>query len=205
MKRIVYSVLTGAMVLSMTACSGGGTDGTVSVSLSEPYSMAAEFTCGELAGTAALSYLGDDAWEAEFSAPDSLAGVKLAFLDGNVTASYKGLTFSVPQTAIPVKTSLGQLFDVLEDAAEDGTVSCKIKDDSCVIEDAVDAGEYTLTLDKNGTPLSFAMPNQNLEMTFSGFSGGAAQTTAAAGATTAESTETTETTVETSETAAQAE
>lgn len=201
MKRVVYSVLTGAVVLSMTACSGGGADGTVSVSLSDPYSMTAEFTCGELMGTAALSYLGDDAWEAEFSAPDSLAGVKLSFLDGNVTASYKGLTFSVPQTAIPVKTSLGQLFDVLEDAAEDGTVSCKIKDDSCVIEDSVDAGEYTLTLDKNGTPLSFAMPNQCLEMTFSGFSGGTAQTTAA-GATTAESTETT---TDTSETVPQAE
>lgn len=198
MKRIVYSALIGAATLGLTACGSGGTDGTVAVSLSEPYSMTAEFTCGDLIGTAGLSYLGDEAWEAEFSAPDSLAGVKLAYLDGTVTASYKGLTFSVPQSAIPVKTSLGQLFDVLEDATNDGMVECKIKDDTCVIEDSVDAGEFTLTLDKNGTPLSFVMPNQSLEMTFTDFSTGAQQTTVS-GDTTAAATETT---VSESETAA---
>ena len=186
MKHRVFGALAGAALLSLTACDGtGGADGTVSVSLAEPYSMTAEFTCGDLSGTAALSYLGNEAWEAEFSAPDSLSGVKLSFLDGNVTASYKGLSFSVPQTAVPVKTSLGQLFEVLEDAAEDGTVDCKIKYDRCVIEDKVDAGDYTLTLDKNGTPLSFEMPNQTLEMQFSGFAAGTAQTTTAAETTTA--------------------
>ena len=107
-------------------------------------------------------------------------------LDGNVTI-LKGLTFSVPQTAVPVKASLGQLFTVLEKAGADGTLDCVIEDGLCVIEGNLDAGSYTLTLTEQGAPASFAMPNLNLEMTFSGFSadGAPADTTPATGTTTA--------------------
>ena len=56
------------------------------------------------AGT--LSRLGDGAWSVAFAEPSTLAGVVLDFSGGEVTASYKGLGFSVPQSAMPAKSVL---------------------------------------------------------------------------------------------------
>ena len=188
MKRFVCAALFCVISCTATACGKTGDAGTVSVNLAEPFSMEAEFTCGDLTGAAGISHGGTEVWDATFTAPDSLAGVTLSYLDGNVTASYKGLTFSVPQSAVPVKASLGQLFTVLEQAGKDGSLDCIKKDGFCVIEGSLDAGTYTLTLEENGAPAAFSMPNLKLEMSFQNFASGSGNTGTG---TTAPTTETT--------------
>ena len=44
--------------------------------------------------------------------------MKLEFSEGNVIASYKGLTFSVPQSAVPVKAMMLNLIMAVDDNAK---------------------------------------------------------------------------------------
>ena len=104
-----------------------------------------------------------------FSQPDSLAGVQLAFLDGQVTASYKGLSFSVPQSAMPVKSMLTIFIDLVGELDGKTELDCVKEGDVCVVEGSVEQGSYTLTLDQKGIPLKFEMPNQKLVMELSNF------------------------------------
>ena len=54
----------------------------------------------------------------EFSSPNTLAGVLLSYRDDNVEASYKGLSFSVPKSALPLKAIISSLIDVVDTTAE---------------------------------------------------------------------------------------
>ena len=66
---------------------------------------------------ATLTRYGTDAWCVLFSEPQTLAGVQLDFLDDEVKASYKGLEFSVPQSAQAIRTELEDLMNIIDDMA----------------------------------------------------------------------------------------
>ena len=111
--------------------------------------------------------LSENTWEAEFDEPNSLSGVKLEFSEGTVNASYKGLSFSVPQSALPVKSMMLNLISAVEENALKDELSGNEKDGRLEIEGTLDGGDYVLCVDKEGRISSFAMENNKLMMTFS--------------------------------------
>ncbi len=124
----------------------------------------------------------DKIWNAEFSQPSTLSGVELVFEDGMVSASYKGLAFSIPKDALPVQSALQNLILVSDNLEalncetsddEDSNTSdikCTIEKDLCSIKGTIDNGEFELITDKQGIPLTFTMENFNLTIEFSNFS-----------------------------------
>ena len=169
MKKLLLCGLT-ALCLAGTGCGiGGGESGKVQVDLQQPFQVDAKLTVDETQAEASISRYGDQAWDVTFSQPDSLAGVQLAFLDGQVTASYKGLSFSVPQSAMPVKSMLSIFSEVAGELDGQKELDCVKEGDTCVVEGSVEQGSYTLTLDQQGIPLKFEMPNQKFEMQLTNF------------------------------------
>ena len=109
-------------------------------------------------------------WEADFSEPDSLAGVVLQF-DGNaVSASYKGLAFSVPKAALPAKNMLMLAAEALDAAADSQELHCKAQEDGtyCWAGNS-DAGSYTVTFAETGEPIAFEMPSQPCKITLTNY------------------------------------
>ena len=124
----------------------------------------------------------DKIWNAEFSQPSTLSGVEIVFEDGMVSASYKGLAFSIPKDALPVQSALQNLILVSDNLEalncetsddEDSNTSdikCTVEKDLCSIKGTIDNGEFELITDKQGIPLTFTMENFNLTIEFSNFS-----------------------------------
>ena len=110
---------------------------------------------------------GEGVWEIEFSQPNTLSGVKLEFSEVNVLASYKGLSFSVPQSAVPVKAMMLNLIKAVEDNAKLAELSGEESNGMLKISGSLDGGDYTLTVDKDGLLSGFEMPNNKLTMKFS--------------------------------------
>lgn len=131
----------------------------------------------------------DKIWNAEFSQPSTLSGVELVFEDGMVSASYKGLAFSIPKDALPVQSALQNLIlvsDSLEalncETSDDensstSNIKCTVENDLCSIKGNIDNGEFELITDKQGTPLTFTMENFSLTIEFSDFSKNTADAT----------------------------
>ena len=86
MKRIFTFVLTAAAVISMTACS---LSERISASrrngLGMGFSAEASIVIDRLEAEGTVKRFGEGAWEIEFSAPNTLSGVKLEFSEGKVT------------------------------------------------------------------------------------------------------------------------
>lgn len=123
-------------------------------------------TLDKLQAEGTLHRFGDAMWDIEFTAPNTLSGVKLSFSEGNVDASYKGLSFSVPQSALPVKAMMLNLIEAVDDNARLAELKGEEKDDTLEISGKLEGGEYIITVDKDGRLLSFEMPNNKLKMLF---------------------------------------
>ena len=116
-----------------------------------------------------LTRYGTDAWRVEFTEPAALSGVQLDFLDNEVTASYKGLEFSVPQTAQAIRTELEGLMEVVDTMALATELEGTEKDGTLLCEGELETGSYTLTLTEDGVPVSFSLPSYGVVITFDSF------------------------------------
>ena len=169
----------------LTGCAAGQQTADFSPKLDGAYTAEAELEYGS-GQTAALTVTryGKGQWETAFSAPPALEGVVLQFEGDAVTASYKGLQFSVPKSALPAKNMLTLATDALDHAAETQPLPCTAQDDGtyCYAGDA-ESGSYTLRFSGSGEPLSVEMPSQPFTLRFSSLRvlspGPAAATTAA--------------------------
>ena len=167
MKRVFTFVSTLAVVLCLTACAVPvGSKSSRKNGLSSPFSASVSITLDRLEAEGSIKRFGEGVWEIEFSEPNTLSGVKLEFSEGNVIASYKGLTFSVPQSAVPVKAMMLNLMKAVDENAKTEELSGKEDGDMLKIEGTLDGGDYTLTVDKDGLLSGFDMPNNKLTMRF---------------------------------------
>ncbi len=168
MKRIFTFVLTIGAVLCLAACAvtKGGSSSRRN-GLGSAFSAAASITIDRLEAQGEIKHYGEGVWEIEFSEPNTLSGVKLEFSEGNVLASYKGLSFSVPQSAVPVKAMMLNLIKAVEDNAKLDELSGEESDGMLKISGSLDGGDYTLSVDGNGLLSGFEMPNNKLSMKFS--------------------------------------
>ncbi|MDE7363680.1 MAG: hypothetical protein K2N27_02145 [Ruminococcus sp.] len=163
--------------------------------LNSSFSSDVTITLDKLTAEGTVKRMGENEWEVEFSSPNTLSGVNLAFSQGNVNASYKGLNFSVPKSALPVKAMLVNMIEAVDTNARSEELKGSDKDGVFQIAGSLDGGDYVLMLDSNGNIKSFDMPNNLLKIDFSEvkmIQGITAETT-----TEQETTVTTETTAET--------
>ena len=135
--------------------------------LAAAFSADASITIEKLSAEGVLTRSGKGEWDMEFSSPDTLSGVRLGFSDGSVTASYKGLSFSVPQSAVPVKAMMLNLIKAVDEKAELSELKGEEKDDVLRISGELEGGSYVLSVDSEGLLSSFEMPNDSLTMSFS--------------------------------------
>ncbi|MCM1530055.1 MAG: hypothetical protein NC093_08695 [Alistipes sp.] len=196
MKKLLSSVLVFVMIFCLASCSlpvkAPGSKGKRDNSLNSQFTSQMTVCLEKLVAEGTVSRFGDGLWEAEFESPGTLSGVKLSFADGNVTASYKGLSFSVPRSAIPVKAMLVNLMDAVDSAAREAQLTGTEKDGVFEITGELEGGGYTLSVDSDGNICSFEMPNNLLKMTFTEVKASAApktETTLPAEETTEEVTE----------------
>ena len=167
MKRVFTFAIVVVFMFCLTAC----TVPKVSKSsrrngLGAAFSATADITIDRLTAKGAVKRYGEGIWEIEFSEPNTLSGVKLEFSEGSVVASYKGLSFSVPQSALPVKAMMLNLMKAVDDNAKLEELSGEERDGCLKISGSLDGGDYTMTVDENGTLSGFEMPNNKLTMKF---------------------------------------
>lgn len=157
--------------LLLTSCTPAPSGGDFSPKLDESYSVHAEMDYADgLSAQLSLTRYGDQLWEAAFTEPASLAGVVLTFDSGAVSASYKGLEFTVPKSALAAKNMLLYVTDALNAAAAADQLPCTPQDDgSWVCTGDSDGGAYTLAFSADGLPLGFELPAQPLKLSFSAY------------------------------------
>ena len=169
MKRIFTFVLTAAAAICLTACSVADVGrSSRKNSLGCGFSADVSIKMDRLEAEGTIKRFGDGVWEIEFSEPNTLSGVKLEFSEGNVLASYKGLSFSVPQSAVPVKAMMLNLIKAVDGNAKESELKGEEKDGLFQVKGSLDGGDYVLTVDDGGLVSGFDMPNNKLTMRFTG-------------------------------------
>lgn len=169
MKRIFATLCMGAVLLSVYGCAMQPASGNVNNRLDGAFTTEVTLTTADSETKGILTRYGNEAWSVTFTEPSALDGVKLDFLDDEVTASYKGLEFSVPQSAQAVRTMLEELMDIVDEMAIEPEIVCKQNEEGAVCEGEIDEGKYTLTFDKEGVPKTFSLPPYGLTITFDTF------------------------------------
>lgn len=171
MKKLSALFMSFVFAVTLSACdAGAGKTSMEQPELSSSFSCNAEITCGDTEATATVTRLGKSAWDTEFQSPKTLAGVKLSLLDDEMTASYKGLSFSVPKSALPLKSVIMNFSEAIDLQAEKTSLEGKAKDGIITIEGECTGGEYKLKLDETtGGLTGFEMPAYELVIIFTDF------------------------------------
>lgn len=164
------------MMLSLCGCGGKG-DTKCVPDLNKPFCLSAEIDYDGLVSEAKFQRIGNADWKVEFSSPNTLSGVILTFKDSNVEASYKGLSFSVPKSALPLKSIISAFIDIADTVAGQPEITGTEKNDMVVTEGDAELGKYEMCFDKNGCLTEFSMPNLNLTIKFTQCSDGITNTT----------------------------
>lgn len=167
-RNVLFSVLP---VCLLWGCTGGTAEADFQPVLDPSFTVQAqmEYADGQQA-TLALTRLGDGQWDMTFSEPSALSGVTLSFDGEAVSASYKGLQFTVPKSALGAKTMLLYVTDVLDSVSADPATAYLAQDDGTWSTTGdCDGGSYTLVFTSEGELASFSLPNQPLTLTFSDY------------------------------------
>lgn len=167
MKRLFAFAAAVITALMLTACAVPTKNETTRKNeLGKAFSASAHIIIGKLDAQGDIQRFGDGMWSIEFSSPNTLSGVKLSFSEGETEASYKGLEFSVPQSALPVKSMMLNLIAAVDSNARLEELRGEENGDILEISGSLDGGDYVLSVDKDGRLCGFAMPNNELTMTF---------------------------------------
>ena len=154
MRRLITFAIVIVAALCLCACSVSVGDKTEKPNgLAGAFQASATVTIENLEAQGTISRFGNGMWQVEFS-------------EGNVSASYKGLNFSVPQSALPVKAMMLNLMSAVDDLASNPELSGEEENGMLKITGSLDGGEYILMTDENGNIASFEMPNNNLKIVF---------------------------------------
>lgn len=195
MKKLLTSMLVCMVIFAVVSCSSPMKQTSKRQNnLNTQFSAVMNISLDKLNADGTITRLSDGNWEAEFESPNTLSGVKLSFEGNNVTASYKGLNFSVPRSAIPVKAMLTNLISAVDSAAREEELQGTENEGLLNINGSLDGGDYTLSVDSNGNIHTFEMPNNLLKIAFSDVNSvSAPQTSQTTEAVTNSETESTET------------
>jgi len=168
MKKFFVALISFFALIVITSCNSPLSEKSYRENgLKSGFESDVKISLDKLNVTGRVKRLAENTWEAEFSEPSSLSGVRLEFSEGNVKASYKGLDFSVPQSALPVKSMMLNLISAVEENALKDELNGTEKDGRLEISGTLDSGDYILTVDREGKISTFAMDNNKLFIAFS--------------------------------------
>ena len=177
--RRIFAVISLNAVLFSTGCTAVQTmPGKIANPMTGAFTAEVTITNADTESKAQLTRYGMDAWCVVFSEPQTLSGVQLDFLDDEVKASYKGLEFSVPQSAQAIRTELEDLMQIIDDMALTPDLNGKTDEGKLICEGSIEEGSYTLTFTDAGIPTEFSLPCYSLVVVFDSFTQqGSAETT----------------------------
>lgn len=172
MKKFLSICMISMITIFSVSCTAGKNNSPLTTAdIRESFSCNASITYGELQSRSAIKRFGKGMWENEFISPDTVAGVKLVFQNDEVTASYKGLEFSVPKSAMPFQSMLSCLIQAADDIYESDEIICSEKDGVLTYEGKLEQGDYEICFNaESGFIQSFTMPNMELVIEFSDYS-----------------------------------
>ena len=167
MKRLVTFAVFFMFTFCLAACSVPvkGSTSTRENNLGCAFESDVSFVLDKLNAQAKMKHTDEGVWSIEFDSPNTLSGIRLEFADDTVNASYKGLEFSVPQSALPVKAMMLNLIEAVEENSKSEQLSGEEKDGMLLISGTLECGDYTITADTDGKLRSFEMPNNKLSIT----------------------------------------
>lgn len=167
MKRLISFAVMILTAVVMVACSSPIKSETSRKNgLNCAFESSVNITIDKLNAEGILKRFGDGMWDIEFSAPNTLSGVKLVFDSGNVSASYKGLDFSVPQSALPVKAMMTNLIEAVDTNARLEELKGTENDNILEVSGSLEGGDYIISVGKDGKIISFEMENNKLKIVF---------------------------------------
>ena len=166
MKKIIFAAL---FLLFLTGCTANEAV-KAKPAVRNTFACTAKIETGELKAEAVIERFEDGRWSIEFSEPKTLSGVRLDFSEDEVKASYKGLEFSIPKDALPLKASLSTMFDVLDKLIAAGEMDGKAEDEQIIVEGETEKGGYILKFDNSTYELlAFELPALELKVSFGKF------------------------------------
>ena len=169
MKKIFALFLCGLIMFSFCACGKART--TAIPDLNKLFTTTASITYGKFEAEATVNRLGNGLWDVEFVKPTTLAGVKLSYNGEDITASYMGLSFSIPKDAAPIKGILSMIFNSIDKSAEKVDMPYAEKDGISVYSGTSDQGDYTISVEKSsGNLVGFELPDEKLKVEFTNYS-----------------------------------
>lgn len=168
LKKILSAVLCGLMFLGLMGCSAEKK--TATPDLNRLFSADAKIQFDDFEADAKISRLGDGMWDVEFSQPKTLAGVKLSYNDGEITASFLGLNFNIEKDSLPVKSIVTMIINAIDSSGVHADMPCVEKDGKIVFSGSGENGDFTITTDaETGTLLDFELPSEKLKVLFENF------------------------------------
>lgn len=181
MKRLIMIVTVCIAFCLCTACGkSGGISAKAEQKLSGSFSSDFTIELDDFTAEGMLTRYDSGIWSVYFESPAEVSGVQLDFSGDDVSASYKGLSFSVPQSVLPSKALLLQMIRAVDDAASEETISGSSKDDLIEIEGELEGEPYLLFLNSDGSLAEFRMENMGGYIKFSEFTSEIKMTTTSA-------------------------
>lgn len=167
MKRLFVPLLMITIVIVLAGCFGSTAKKDAKTTLNSSFTSDMKLNYDDTEYSGVISRQGPGMWSVEFSSPESLAGVKLAFMDSEVTASYKGLSFSIPKSAMPIKSILTYFISAADELAMKEKLEGSVKDGVMTVKGDLDEGSYEMMFDEaTGNLTAFEMDNNKAKLTF---------------------------------------
>ncbi len=167
MKRLIsFAVMVITAVMFFSCSSPMKNETSRKNGLDCSFQSSVNVTIDKLNADGVMKRFGDGVWDVEFETPNTLSGVKLEFNGGNVTASYKGLNFSVPQSALPVKSMMLNLIEAVDTNARLEELKGSENGDILEVSGSLEGGDYIISVGKDGKMSSFEMENNKLKIVF---------------------------------------
>lgn len=178
MKRIFVILISSALFIFCTACQGTST-GAVNPKqmLGESFSSDFILEMDDFTAEGIITKYDSGIWSVYFEMPSEVAGVQLDFSCDKTEASYKGLSFSVPQAALPSKAVISEFIKAADSLSDSEDISGSKKDDLIELEGDIEGEKYVLYLNNDGSPAEFRLDNMGSTLTFSNFSSDVKMTT----------------------------
>lgn len=167
MKRFILTVAMLLTALAFVGCGKKTTMESAKANLDSAFECDMKMVYEDTEFGGRLKRIESGVWEASFTSPDSLDGLVLSFSGNDASASYKGLSFTVPKKALPVKSILTNLMTAVDTLAEGDELSGHEEDGMMKITGENETGEYVLDIDmKTGFISLFEMKNLGVTMSF---------------------------------------
>ena len=115
--------------------------------------------------SATVTRIGQGVWNAEMTEPKTVNGMGLHYENGEVSVKYKGFSVNLPNSSVPMKTLLSQIFEAVDNIANNPNVKSTKTDNGVAVEGETSGGKYIITFDKDGNLLSVNIPTKKLTVT----------------------------------------